>query len=122
MKRYRFKSAEARHKFAAVSDTNKTIANSVCDRVFYAAMPRDAIDEIFFEINGITLFPEYFPVFFGIEVREYLEEVSAEDVAHEISQKILENNDVEQLLAENATLRERMSKLENRLERLERLV
>lgn len=61
-------------------------------------------------------------MFFAIEVKEYLEEVSAEDVAHEISQKILENNDVEQLLAENTALRERMSKLENRLERLERLV
>lgn len=122
MKRYRFKSAEARHKFAAVSDSNKDIANIVCDRVFYADMPRDAVDEIFFEINGITLFPDYFPVFFAIEVKEYLEEVGAEDVAHEISRKILENNDVEQLLAENAALRERMSKLENRLERLERLV
>lgn len=61
-------------------------------------------------------------MFFAIEVKEYLEEVGAEDVANEISQKILENNDVEQLLAENAALRERMSKLENRLERLERLV
>lgn len=68
------------------------------------------------------MFPEYFPVFLANEVKEYLEEVSAGDVAHEISQKILENNDVEQLLAENAALRERMSKLENRLERLERLV
>lgn len=122
MKRYRFKSAEARHKFAAVSDANKTIVNSVCDQTFYSAMSQDAIDEIFFEINGITLFPEYFPVFFAIEVKEYLEEVSSEDVAHEISQKILENNDVDQLLAENAALRERMSKLENRLERLEQLV
>lgn len=61
-------------------------------------------------------------MFFAIEVKEYLEEVSSEDVAHEISQKILENNDVDQLLAENAALQERMSKLENRLERLEQLV
>ena len=122
MKRYRFKSDEARREFAAISDINAAIANSVCDHVFYVAMPRNTIDEIFFEINGITLFPEYFPVFLANEVKEYLEEVGAEDVAHEISQKILENNDVEQLLAENAALRERMSKLENRLERLERLV
>lgn len=60
MKRYRFKSAEARHKFAAVSDTNKTIANSVCDHTFYAAMPRDAIDEIFSKSTAVLCFPSIF--------------------------------------------------------------
>lgn len=60
MKRYRFKSDEARHEFAAISDINAAIANSVCDHVFYVAMPRNTIDEIFSKSTVLLCFPSIF--------------------------------------------------------------
>ncbi|UYD57459.1 hypothetical protein OFDDKENP_00083 [Aeromonas phage B614] len=122
MKKFRFKSEEAMRSFSALSDTNNEIAQALKTSVFYALMPCGDIDEVSIEPGSADLFPDYFPIFFESEIKKYLEEVTDENAANEITKNICETNKVDQLLAENMDLRSRLAKLETRLNRIEKLV
>ncbi|UOX40471.1 hypothetical protein UGMREWDR_CDS0155 [Aeromonas phage GomatiRiver_11] len=122
MKKFRFKSEEAVHRFSALSDTNDEIAGKLKTSVFYALMADGDIDKVSIQPHSEDLFPDYYPVFFESEVAGYLEEVTNTDIANEITEEICESNKIDQLLAENMDLRSRLAKLETRLNRIEKLV
>ncbi|UYD58553.1 hypothetical protein IPAKJDPM_00210 [Aeromonas phage avDM14-QBC] len=122
MKKFRFKSEEAMRGFSALSDTNNEIAEKLKTSVFYALVSGGEIEEVSIQWQSADLFPDYFPIFFESEIKKYLEEVTDENAANEITKNICETNKVDQLLAENMDLRSRLAKLETRLNRIEKLV
>lgn len=118
MKKFRFKDADALTRFRSndSSTANQEIANTLALDVFMGELVRGQIERVTWVDENYDLFPDYSPIFFDNEVKRYLVEVCDEPVIEK------PNPDIEKLLAENMDLRARITKLETRLNRLEKLV
>ncbi|QBX32772.1 hypothetical protein Asfd1_146 [Aeromonas phage Asfd_1] len=120
IKMFKFKSESKRKEFKECGDeANRNIANIIGPNPFYGLVDDYGdIIEVRRTCDGLNVIDDYGTVFWHREISAFLIEVESE--SDEIKPAVQPK--YEQLLVENIDLRARLAKLENRVNRLERIV